>query len=244
MSVFTFSEPFVTGIFEDENVFSLTDSDTDSPSLIKRVNSDTVLSNQLVERIHAGYEKKEAVLSSWQWFPAFPVARSLEDGSIFVLRSMQKEYEFRLSMISNVIDFVRKKGEIQGLSFSMTSKEYLRPFIHLSYLILENDRNKLGLGGRCVKIAQIELPYEACQHVKVMITPLATINDSVKSKWSLDTYCKMNDFVIYYINQLYIDEVKNKTLTDITNQRLSLACKAAKANAVDHEISQYLFENY
>lgn len=219
MFVLPLRELCITAIAENKNFFASIDPDIDLPK-------------ELIKRINAERQEKEAVLSNWQWFPAFPVAKSPEHGYTFILRRVQKEDEFELSTISKTIDFVKKKVEIKAFDLFTGSKGRYGRFIHLSCQIAENDRNKLGRSSESVKIARIEFPYEGYPYVKVVMTPLKTINDLVISKWSLETYLKASNFAIYYINQLFIDELKNKGSSEKTNERLLYASLLIKGRIV------------
>lgn len=159
----------------------------------------------------------------------------------FLLCSGQTRPDFRT--VSKIIKFVREKGRIIGagaaMCFSSFREDDHRSF-GLYYRILPSDRANLYT---TVEIAHITLPHKGHHAVEISINPLLKINEAVISKWTEKTYNKVRDFVIYYINQLVIDNANTHWYcfsTTTTDNRLYFA-QHSKDNT---EAMQHLFGKY
>lgn len=207
--------------------------------------------------------KIESVIDKWKWFVT-PSAddtqwqfnltpKSYKDLSVFCPTYQIKEHEFVLhsnqqnhdsETISKVIEFVKEKGRITGVGgeiFSYTENH--QRSIGLYYHIPASERIRCGWSVQ--GIANIKLPYKKRQTVNVCIETLSRINEAfaVESTWSQETYNKMKNFVIYYINQIAIDNSEQSSFSfcsTMIDNRLYLAQKAKDKN----EAKKYLFEKY
>jgi len=204
--------------------------------------------------------KIESVIDKWKWFVT-PSAddtpwqfnltpKSYKDLSVFCPTYQIKEHEFVLhsnqqnhdpDTISKVIEFVKEKGRITGVKSQIFLDENLQRSIGLYYHIPLSKR--INHRWTVQKIAKIRLPYIKCQTVNVCIENLSNINKAVKSIWSQETYARLRDFVIYYVNQLAIDNSETSYFsfdsTSVDN-RLYLAQNAKDNN----EAKKHLFEKY
>ncbi len=205
--------------------------------------------------------RNEEIISKWKWFVTplanhsntqfeFYVAPTTYKNFCVLCPSHQvEEYEFLFhsnqkkhdsSILSRIIEFVKEKGRINT---TFLEDCFHQRFIYLCYHIPITDRIKPGSLESMITIAQIMLPDKNRQTVSVCIKTLSKINQIVKSKWSLQTYDKVRDFVIYYVNQLAID-ISEKSCFSYwsieTDNRLYLAQHAKDEN----EAKQHLFGEY
>ncbi len=205
--------------------------------------------------------KAAAVESTWRWCESsetntaestFDLApKQYKDFTLLCPAYQVKEEEFapclnqknhEVSSIEEVVEFVREKGSIAGSSMEICSLSLERHqrFISLNYHIPDIER---ATSRGFVEIAGLSLPYKARQTVRVTMTSLAEINKNVKTPWSQETYKRVRDFAIYYVNQLAIDNSDRGVFSYCsltTDNRLYLA-KVAKD---DEEAKEFLFGKY
>lgn len=212
--------------------------------------------------------KNESPIGKWKWFVTnlgdktmqsenefYLTTKNYKDFSVLCPQYQVTEQEFflstkhedhDLSAISKIVEFVREKGKITGCSVEVNrSIENPQLSVVLHYHIPLSDRAmSVSFFGKSVDIATVNLPYKKVHAIEVRIKSLSKINRFVPSPWSQETYNKVRDFVIYYVNQLAIDNSNKKFLfccsTIQTDNRLFSA-----QNAKDEkESKQHLFGEY
>ncbi len=94
------------------------------------------------------------------------------------------------------------------------------------------------------KLVDIHLPDRYIQTVKISIPPLSEINQTLEFPWSAKTYRKFRNFIIYFVNQIALDNIgkSDLILTGCTTpaNRVHLAKKAKNIE----DIREHLFGKY
>jgi hypothetical protein len=142
-------------------------------------------------------------------------------------------------VISEIIAFVNEKFEILFNNDYRNKQFYLYLFSPLifNYPISEKfSSNKASL-------VNVTLPFNLRQVVNIVFSPLSTINQNLKSPWSEETYRKFRLFIIYVVNQIALDNIRESDFTTACITPINRIHLAQKAKNID-EIREHLFGAY
>lgn len=210
----------------------------------------TVEGKKKEERVESKEEERKEAQELPQQFQL--TAKTYDDFSVLYPRYDVEKENYLLNkfdqldhsyhFIQTVIDFVKEKGMITGCaSETRCYTENHQRFLSLYHYIPTHERVTGIFNSASVRIAEIEFPCKKRHTVKIDISDLSKINENLKTKWSKKTYDKLNVFVVYYINQLAIDNKNSpffSTSCTKTDNRLFLAKTKTKN---DYEVIEYLF---